>query len=150
VSNDLIRFVTESNRIEGINFRSPLGREVQAHEDLFDGPLSVANIERFVTVCAGALLRRRPGMDVRVGNHVPPPGSPEIETTLRDLLLAAEGGDHPYEVHVAYETLHPFMDGNGRSGRAIWAWQMINQCFEPGIKLGFLHAYYYQSLDRSR
>ena len=45
-----------------------------------------------------------------------------------------------------YETLHPFMDGNGRSGRILWAWQMIEHNIAPGLSLGFLHAYYYQTL----
>jgi Fic family protein len=37
------------------------------------------------------------------------------------------------------------MDGNGRSGRAIWLWQMLRQ--EGGAPLGFLHHFYYQTLE---
>ena len=53
----------------------------------------------------------------------------------------------PYDIHRRYETLHPFMDGNGRSGRILWAWQMIHHDIRPGLSLGFLHAFYYQTLD---
>lgn len=49
--------------------------------------------------------------------------------------------DPPWEVHIAYEMLHPFTDGNGRSGRMLWAWQMRN------FPLDFLHTFYYQTLN---
>ena len=52
----------------------------------------------------------------------------------------------PFGIHLRYETLHPFMDGNGRSGRILWAWQMLHHDIAPGIRLGFLHAFYYQTL----
>ena len=38
------------------------------------------------------------------------------------------------------------MDGNGRSGRALWLWQMVNQ-HNYDMRLGFLHLWYYQSLQ---
>lgn len=38
------------------------------------------------------------------------------------------------------------MDGNDRSGRILWAWQMIEHNISPGLSLGFLHALYYRTL----
>ena len=55
----------------------------------------------------------------------------------------------PAEYHQRYETLHPFMDGNGRSGRALWAWQRLQRGESP-FALGFLWAYYYETLQQSR
>ena len=49
----------------------------------------------------------------------------------------------------AYEMLHPFMDGNGRSGRALWAWMMLRLGQDP-FALLFLHRFYYQTLENSR
>ena len=62
----------------------------------------------------------------------------ELELTVwqtRELLDNAEANQNPHEViaalaffHVRYERVHPFLDGNGRTGRAILAVQ-----FEKGF-----------------
>lgn len=140
-------FVRESNHIEGIH-RPPTGREIDATRTflLLDTP-TIAGLETLVAVYApNKPLRRFPGMDVRVGNHIAPPGGPEIVRTLGDLL--ADISDHQigvWHAHLAYENLHPFMDGNGRSGRALWAWMMNRD--RGGFPLGFLHHFYYQTLE---
>jgi hypothetical protein len=145
---DLVTFVTESNRIEGIH-RTPSAAELRAHCVLLAYPmLSVHHLEAFVDVVApGKPLRRKVGMNVRVGNHIAPPGGPEIAVALEMLLDKASRGVDPHTTHLRYETLHPFMDGNGRSGRALWLWQMLNQqeAFHA-LRMGFLHLFYYQTL----
>ena len=94
-------------------------------------------------------LRAMWGMDVYVGNHHPPPGGPKILHALEDIVNMANEEEDPYGVHHEFETLHPFMDGNGRTGRALWVWQMWHQ-HNYDVRLGFLHKWYYQSLDRGR
>lgn len=150
--SDLYEFVVESNRIEGI-LREPTDAELEAHETFLAlSQITVPAVADFVYACAGASLRSQPGMDVRVGRHVPQRGGPDIPLALEGLL--AEINRHvatPYEAHVRYEKLHPFMDGNGRSGRVIWAWQMARDLGGPDpFALGFLHRFYYQALDGSR
>ncbi len=141
-------FVTESNRIEGIT-RPPTKAEIDEHRRFVDLDLvTVEQLERFVSVYQpDAKLRDRPGLNVRVGDHFPPQGSAAMGSMLRDILADIET-QTPYETHVRYETLHPFTDGNGRSGRVLWAWQMMRRFNQYSVR--FLHQFYYQALSGAR
>lgn len=144
-------FVQESNRIEAITKEPTLEEMAEAERFLNLKEVTIEELERFVRIYEPqAKLRTRFNMNVRVGAHCPPQGGPSILMALQDILDEVKGGAHPYEVHQKYEALHPFMDCNGRSGRILWAWQMVNQNYWPGIDLGFLHQWYYQSLSASR
>ncbi len=149
---DLEKFVSESNRIEDIH-RPPTEGELlaSAHFLALDRP-RVADLCEFVqTHQPDAELRVEYGMNVFIGDHVPPRGGPEIEPALAALLGAIAAGElNPFAAHVAYETLHPFSDGNGRSGRILWAWQMVRQGWHPRKGIGFLHSFYYQTLSAQR
>ena len=148
----LFNFVQESNLIEGIH--KVESWEVDASVALLDlGEVHVKDLQTFVKACEkGAKLREKKGLDVRVGDHFPPPGGPSIRDKLAALLHRANNSlSDPYEIHVDYETLHPFTDCNGRSGRILWAWQMLHGPENTfGLSLGFLHAFYYQTLSHSR
>jgi hypothetical protein len=87
-------------------------------------------------------------MKVRVGNHIAPEGDPTIARRLTRMLDMANRTSDPWRVHVAFETLHPYMDGNGRTGRAIWVWQTQRTGQDP-FALPFLHRLYYP-LEASR
>lgn len=146
----LASFVAESNRIESIH-RDPLPQEIEAHETFLAlEEIRVEHLETFVGDVAGASLRRLPGMDVIVGSHEPPPGGPRIESYLHELLSTIQSFDiTPWEAHVEYETLHPFSDGNGRSGRVLWAWQVAKEGRDPFV-LPVLQLLYYAALEGSR
>jgi hypothetical protein len=134
-------FVRESNWIEGIR-RDPTQAEIDAHMAFLASPTtSVDDVVSLVAVLQpDACLRDRAGLNVYVGDHVPPVGGMHIMYSLEQILADATD---PYHTHVAYETLHPFTAGNGRSGRALWLKMMGN------APLGFLHHWYYQSLANS-
>lgn len=139
---DLKAFLRESLKIEGIH-RAPTRDEIVITSWFLALVCpTVGDVQRLVDVYApGSKLRRHPGMDVQVGRHFPPRGGTGIEAALIELLNEVNAGKlTPYQAHIRYESLHPFMDGNGRSGRTIWLWQMR---YAP---LGFLHHFYYQVL----
>ena len=145
---NMYEFVKESNLIEGIT-RPPTDEELDTFAMFVELPVvTLVDLQNFVNVYQpNARLRNYYGADVRVGKHIPPSGGPSIVEDLTELLDTILD-ETPYDAHVAYETLHPFTDCNGRSGRALWAWHMSSTFGPP--TLGFLHHFYYQSLDAGR
>jgi hypothetical protein len=143
-------FIVESNHIEGIH-RPPTPEEVKAHQALLARKkLKIEHVTALVAACQpNAVLRATTDIHgVRVGNHIAPRSGPKIVEEF-DLLLERIANDAltPWAAHVAYETLHPFTDGNGRSGRAMWLWHMKSRGeLDRALGLGFLHAFYYQTL----
>lgn len=138
-------FIRESNAIEGIT-RNPTLPEIAEFERFMAlDRILITDLCHFVSVYqSGAALRVREGLNVRVGNYFPPKGGPAIGYGLANLLesLPDKRGicADAYTIHQAYEALHPFTDGNGRSGRMIWRWML------PNDPLGFLHRFYYEAL----
>lgn len=149
MADHLAAFIRESNRIEGIP--RVRAHELAAHETFLALPkVTIDAVAELVRQIGGGPLRHMAGMNVRVGNHRPIPGGEAVLIQFDDILHRANRGANPWQIHVEYETLHPFMDGNGRSGRALWAWQVVNQGHYPRtLAMGFLHPAYYAALSSS-
>ena len=138
---ELARFLRESLEIEGIT-RSVTTAEMDATINFLSLNASVDSVVELQQVYApGYPLRTQPGMNVRVNRYVAPHGGPQVRASLEKLLTV----DDPWRCHVEFELLHPFMDGNGRTGRAVWALKML-QAGENPFGLSFLHRFYYQTL----
>jgi hypothetical protein len=141
----------ETNKIEGI-----IGATLKEVKELerFVGleHISVGELTKFLSVFEPtAVMRVQSGMNVRVGTHLPPSGGVGIMYRLDNILANInEGTFTAFENHCDYETLHPFTDGNGRSGRALWTWQMKNEGYFGRLEMGFLHNFYYQALEASQ
>lgn len=130
--------VTDRARREVLNYFAGLrfiekndGKKDVRHEDIFE-------LHRIVA--AGVMDQGDAGryrsIRVRVGPHVPPPPEEvsglmtellewwnEESVTLSPVLSSAI-------LHYRFEAIHPFADGNGRTGRALALWDLYRRGFD--------------------
>lgn len=145
---DMLRFIKESNAIENIDhFRE---EEVEEFERFLAlEKVTVFDLEKFVSIYQhGAVLRDTIGMNVTIDGQYAPFGGMQVVYCLESILEKMDENG-PSKTHCIYELLHPFTDCNGRSGRALWAWQMVKK---EGVfpEYGFLRTFYYQTLGEMR
>lgn len=151
-------FMRESNKIEGETDEDGIGllhtNDVRAMVKFLHAPKITA---RAVLNLHGALSKPKLDaglmklnwcgqwreMDVRVGGYVPPEHK-HVSGLMRLFFKNVEGMS-PWQAHNHFEAIHPFVDLNGRVGRAIWLWKKYNN---EGFRFGlsFLQSYYYDSL----
>jgi Fic family protein len=101
-------------------------------------------------------------IQVRVGNHVPPP--PFMVSGLMYELLRwwnEKSGEWPAVItsgilHYRFEAIHPFADGNGRTGRMLALWELFRRGFDTHHIFSVDEVFwekrpvYYQNLDLVR
>lgn len=131
-------FLRESNAIEGVrdehSFRDALEawnyltkHKVLTHEVVLTTHKILMRNQRIVSYLRGNYR----DCDVFVGMHkmVPPH---LIETFVENWLQNVNevSGDWK-KLHVVYENIHPFVDGNGRTGRMFMNWYRIAKCDLP-------------------
>ena len=121
-----------------------IARHHQAMTEFLEKPLTR---ESLLELHAGMMEEQphsQPGryrsVQVVVGQHRPP-GPALVPSLMEELLEFVQRGEgnriaRATWAHVQFETIHPFADGNGRTGRAI-----INHILQSPIPLSrFIHA----------
>jgi Fic family protein len=95
---------------------------------------------------------RAKGEYVRVGMHVAP--APEkVDEMIQKILIGYSSDSAAYFVdaialfHLAFETIHPFNDGNGRIGRVLMNYQLLRRGFPMIIVRNKEKRTYYESFD---
>ncbi len=84
-------------------------------------------------------------VQVYVGKYVPPNAS-QVPKLMQDFLLHYNipRFSNSFNSHVQFEKIHPFVDFNGRMGRALWLRKALEEGYD--LSLLFLHKFYYQTL----
>jgi len=92
---------------------------------------------------------------VRVGVHIAP--APEHIDAMLDAILLEYSSTHDVHFlenmshfHLDFETVHPFCDGNGRIGRVLINYQLLQNGFPPIIIRDKEKSVYYSSFKEYR
>lgn len=142
---DLDRFITEREIFETKNLArvvSCIDKKAKEQELNLDVILTlhqmlISNIRDDV---AGRF--RRDNEFVRVGSHIAP-APKEVIASLEKMLAQYNASSHENiikriaRLHLTFEYIHPFVDGNGRIGRVINNYLLIREGFVP-IKIKFI------------
>jgi len=150
---DLDRFVSERELFEAKNLARVVeyidkrAKEQELNEEgiLFLHKMLISNIRDEISG------RFRQGEErVRVGTHIAPHAS-EIPELMKKMIAEYNASSHEHIVrriarlHLAFEYAHPFIDGNGRIGRAINNYLLIREGYVP-INIKFIdRARYYDA-----
>ena len=134
-------FIKESNHIEG---EDNLPIDVESLKKFLANDLTEENLHEYHLIVSGKQSRsgKRRDCNVWIGGHVTPPPSTipwYMKKYFKQLPKLSA-----FEAHNKFEAIHPYMDFNGRMGRAIRLHKMQNVY---DWKISFLHNYYYQTLS---
>ena len=146
VITDLGKFIIESNKIEGEN---TLESELLIYEWFLANDLDEENLKGFHKRLCDArhqVKREYRGVyrDCSIWIGGKEKSSHRVEADMYELFEDKRHYVTPFHFHRRYEHIHPFVDLNGRTGRAVWLYQMLKG---QDVPLGFLHTWYYQSLS---
>lgn len=86
--------------------------------------------------------------DVSVGDHDAPRWQRVPE--LMDYWLELQPRRTAWDNHVAFETIHPYLDGNGRTGRMVMWWQETREGEPPTLFEAHRRSLYYRDLQTGR
>lgn len=132
-------------------------KKIIRHEDLFELHRLLA-----ARVMDQGEAGRYRTIAVRVGNHIPPPAR-DVSGLMFELLEWWNGKAKELSpvlssaiLHYRFEHIHPFADGNGRTGRALALWELYRRGFDSHHIFSVDEYYwedrpaYYEALDQVR
>lgn len=136
---DLDRYINERELFEAKNLARVVSyienkskeQELNAETIKFLHKLLLANIRDEV---AGRF--RQDNEFVRVGSHIAP-APQEIEKLMTNMFVEYSSKNHESiikriaKLHLTFENIHPFVDGNGRIGRVINNYLLLRENFVP-------------------
>lgn len=137
MSEQEIDFLEQSNFIEGVYDEVSLDQAVLAWEYLMEqeemSPEVVKKTHEILMLykLRGCECGHFRTVDVWVGRHKgeDPKNIPQlVKAWCEEMNLSPENWK---SLHVAYESVHPFTDGNGRTGRMFMNWHRIKKCGLP-------------------
>lgn len=143
----MIEWIRESNLIEGVDEIDEDRRSLRAWNWLCKQPFLTLEV---VLKLHHKIMRRKLGCEagrlrtcnVYVGNRTCPHYD-LVPQLLHYWLHGYAKVLSPEKAHVEFEKIHPFVDGNGRTGRMIMNWQRIHEGLDPlCIKAAERWAYY--------
>ena len=153
--------IRQSNLIEGIDDPAEDQQSLLAWTYLFEQDIITQEVllelHRLVVLNQKDLQPTERGqfrtIQVYVGNHVPPHPA-DILSMITVWLYELQNDDHPIgpkQMHIDFETIHCFVDGNGRTGRMLMWWQQIKKHnHEPTLLKADERQDYYDWFRRAR
>ena len=142
---DLDRYITEREIFEAKNLARVVSYiDTKAKEQELSLPVILLLHKMLITNIRDDVAGRfrKNGEWVRVANHIAP-NSKEVVGRLEKMIARYNASSHENIIkriallHLTFEHIHPFVDGNGRIGRVINNYLLIREGFVP-INIKFI------------